>query len=292
MESKDLFGILLLFLCVFSFISCDKSDEEGRKVTDYKEYILTVASKKVPGVLASCGNEHLTDVYAVKKEQSNEWIAFEEIEGFEFEHEYEYQIRISETSYLDYSMGEPAWTEHKLLTVISKVKKDSEGLSLHFIPERYYKNRFVPEYKYIVKVENKELIEKDLKVNSILPPECHYLLYDTGFSKWIIIDNDNNVLGQGVLKRINKKPEEFPESYKILLPEGSIYGYMEWTFLNELGNETVYPSFDVFLTKVFKTKSDYTLDITPYLYRDLTEYYKSKHPEAGIKTVVVSYAIE
>ncbi len=41
--------------------------KKEEKVTDYKEYILTVASKKVLGVLASCGNEYLTDVYAVKE---------------------------------------------------------------------------------------------------------------------------------------------------------------------------------------------------------------------------------
>lgn len=41
----------MLFFCALGFISCDDKDEEGRKITDYKEYVLTVASKKVPGVL-------------------------------------------------------------------------------------------------------------------------------------------------------------------------------------------------------------------------------------------------
>lgn len=291
MKSNYLFGIFLLFLFTFSFISCDNDDEEGRKVTDYKEYNLTVASKKVPGVLTSCGNEYLTDVYAVKKEQSNEWIAFGEIEGLDFEEGYEYQIRIGETSYLDYSMGEPAWTEHALLSVISKEKKDSKDLPLHFIPERYYKKRFAPQYKYAVESEKKELIEEDLKVNSILPRECYYLIYGTGFTKWMIIDDENSVLGQGVLKRINKNYEELPESYKILPPEGKVRGCMEWTFLDEVGNENVSPSFDVFLTEVFEIKSHYTSNFTACLYRDLTEYYKNKYPEAGVKTVVVSYAI-
>ena len=30
MKTKNLFGILLLFLFTFIFISCDKEDEEGR----------------------------------------------------------------------------------------------------------------------------------------------------------------------------------------------------------------------------------------------------------------------
>lgn len=46
MRIKHLFGILMLFLFTFTFISCDKEDEEGCKVTNYQEYELTVASKK------------------------------------------------------------------------------------------------------------------------------------------------------------------------------------------------------------------------------------------------------
>ena len=45
--------------------------------------------------------------------------------------EYEYKIKISETTFLDYSMGEPAWTEYELLETISKEKKVSEDLPLH-----------------------------------------------------------------------------------------------------------------------------------------------------------------
>ena len=37
----------MLFLFTFAFISCDKEDEEDTKVTNYQEYELTVASKKV-----------------------------------------------------------------------------------------------------------------------------------------------------------------------------------------------------------------------------------------------------
>lgn len=60
-------GILILFLCIFCVVGCDNDDKKGREVTDYKEYILTVASRKVPGVLTSDGHNYLTDVYAVKK---------------------------------------------------------------------------------------------------------------------------------------------------------------------------------------------------------------------------------
>ena len=61
MKTKNLLGVLLLF--TFTFISCDKEDEEGRKITDYKEYVLTVASEMKPGVIWSEGRDYLKEVY-------------------------------------------------------------------------------------------------------------------------------------------------------------------------------------------------------------------------------------
>lgn len=135
MNISKLLGILLVFLCSFAIVGCDDDENEGRKVTDYKEYTLTVASKMLPGVVTSCGNSTLTDVYAVKAESATEWEPLGAISKFEYEPGYEYQIRISKTSYLDYSLGEPAWTECELLEVLSKVRKDSESLPDNFIPE-------------------------------------------------------------------------------------------------------------------------------------------------------------
>ena len=95
------------FILLVSLLMCACSDdnEEGKKVTDYSEYTLTVASVKLPGVLTSSGNNILANVYAVKKDNSNEWEAHGDIAKFEYEEGYEYLIRISKTSYLDYSMG-------------------------------------------------------------------------------------------------------------------------------------------------------------------------------------------
>ena len=71
MKTKNLLGILLLF--IFAFIGCDKEDEEGRKITDYKEYVLTVASEMKPGVIWSEGCDYLKEVYPVKKENTEEY---------------------------------------------------------------------------------------------------------------------------------------------------------------------------------------------------------------------------
>lgn len=295
MKTKKLWGILMLFLCTLNLTGCNNEDEEDRQITDYKEYLLTVASQQIPGVGWSDGFNYLTDVYAVKKEQSAEWESLSFIEGFEFEEGYEYEIRISETSYLDHRMSQPAWTEYQLLEILSKEKKDSEDLPGNFIPAWYYKDKFIPEYSYAIDADDKETIEKNLKSNPVMPLDNHYLIYfyGEGLSKWVIIDNTEQMQGKGILKQVNKNPEEFPESYK-LLPlsgKGSISGYMEWTFLDESENETSYPPFDVFLVRGAQTKSENTTYITPYLYLDLTEYYQKQYPQAGVRTVVVSYAI-
>lgn len=290
MKTKNLFGILTLFLCASSLMSCLNEDEEGRKITDYKEYVLTVASEMKPGVIYSEGREGLREVYPVKKENAKDWEALGDIDGFEFEKGYEYKIKISETSYLDYSMGQSAWTEYDLLEVISKEQKASEGLPKHFIPETFYKDRFLPKYRYAVKADDMTVIEEDLRNNSILPLGYHYIYYGSGEGpKWVVIKDDTNVLGPGMIKRTNKNPEEYPEVYKILPPEGQVNGFMEWAFLDEKGNGTGYPSFDVFLG--YSAKSG----LQPHLlslYKDLTEYYKNKYPKAEVEAVVVSYAIE
>ena len=293
MKTKNLFGILILFLFTFAFISCDKEDEEGRKITDYKEYVLTVASEMRPGLMLAEGPDFLKEVYPVKKENSEEWETLSNVDGFEFEKGYEYKIKISETGYLDYRMGQPAWTEHELLEVISKEKKASEGLPKHFIPEAFYKDKFLPKYRYAVEVDNKEVIEEDLKNNSILPLEYHYFYYaHSEGPKWLAIKDDISVLGPGLIKRTNKAQEEFPEVYQILPPEGQVNGFMEWSFLDEEGNETSYPSFDVFLGYSARSREAGVTSNLFYLYKDLTAHYKSKYPDAGVKAVVVSYAIE
>ncbi len=294
MKTKNLVGMFMLFLLTFTFISCDKENEEGRKITDYKEYVLTVASEMKPGVMWSDGYNYLKEVYPVKKENTEEWEALGYIDGFEFEKGYEYKIRISETSYLDHSMGQPAWTEYDLLEVLSKEKKDSEDLPLHFIPEWFYEGHVLPEYQYAVEADKKEAIETDLKENSIIPLDYHYLMYRGGDAllRWIAIKDDENTQGPCIIKIENKDPGEMPESYKLLPLEGNVNGsMMGWSFLDEEGHETNYPSFDVFVGRTAKSKSFNLAPNIAYLYKDLTEYYKNKYPEAGVKTVVVSYTV-
>ena len=294
MNTKDFLGILLMaMLAVVGLTACSNDDEESRKVTDYKEYVLTVASEKIPGVLWSDGFNYLSEVYAVKKEQSDEWSAFGSITGFEFEKGYEYQIKISETSYLDYSMGTPAWTDRELLEVISKDKKDSENLPLHLIPKAYYENIPLPQYRYAVEADNKELIEQDLKDNSLIALDYHDMLYrgEDNCLRWIALHDSDKVLGPYIIQTKSKAPEEMPESYTILPPDAQIAGYGEWTFLDEAEIPIDNLSFDVFMGYAAQTKDIDRAPTAIYLYKDLTGYYQTKYPEAGVKTVVVSYKL-
>ena len=137
---KTFLSIAVAFVCASCFYSCQSDDngEEGSKVTSTEDYILTVASHKVEGVWAPVGgNPFLAELLAVKKDGSKDWKPLYSISGFNYEVGYEYRVRINETSYLDYRMGDPAWTELKILEVISKERKESEGLPENFIPEWY-----------------------------------------------------------------------------------------------------------------------------------------------------------
>lgn len=63
MKKQNYLTILLVaILAMIGVTSCNDDDEEGRKVTGYKEYTLTVASVKLPGVLTLSGKYVLSDV--------------------------------------------------------------------------------------------------------------------------------------------------------------------------------------------------------------------------------------
>lgn len=295
MKTKKTLELLSLFLCIISIISCGNDENEGRRVTDYREYILTVASAKIPGVVTSCGNINQMDVYAVMKEPSTEWEAFESIGGFEYESGYEYRIRISKTNYLDYSMGEPQWTEYDLLEVISKEEKTSKNLPYNLIPNWYYENycTFInPEYQYGIDAEQKEIIENDIKSNSALSfGGLHYYITPGG-KNWFLLDNGMKTIAQGYLKKINiDNYTELPESYKILPLKGNMLGCMQCDFIKDVDSEESVMKYDVFFSTTNSTTKSFDRPVFPWLYKDLTAYYQNKFPEAGVKAVVIRYTL-
>ena len=288
--------LVMLFMAIFTMIgvtSCN-DDEEDKKVTGYKEYTLTVASAKLPGVLTSSDNNVLTDVYAVKNEQSTDWEAHGSIGKFEYEEGSEYQIRISETSYLDYSMGDPAWTEYELLEVISKERKDSKNLPPHFIPDWYFEQHcpyINPEFAYAIEADKKEDIENDLETDATYKfggLRC-YISF-TGTRKWFLLDADMHTIDKGTLITRNKDITEFPEIYKLLPPESKVFGYGEFNFVTGDDIEDTVMQYDVFIYAQNRTPAPQNVDI--WLYKDLTAYYQRKYPAADVKAVVIRYEVK
>lgn len=295
--AKKKYFLVVLLMSVFTVIgltSCTDDNEEGRKITDYKEYTLTVASVKLPGIVTSSGGNVLTDVYAVKKDNSNEWEAHGDIAKFEYEESYEYKIRIRETSYLDYSMGDPAWTEYELMEVISRERKDSEYLPPHFIPNWYFEQRCTyinPEFAYAIDADKKEDIENDIKTDVAYKfgGSRYYIING---DKWFLLDSDMQTKGQGIIIKKSKEPTEFPESYRILMPEQQIVSFGQWDFMAKTAPEEPIMQYDVMISRQFPTKSISREKYILWLYKDLTAYYQSKYPAANVNEVVIRYTLK
>ncbi|RGK81997.1 DUF4377 domain-containing protein [Bacteroides uniformis] len=283
--------IQFILLVSLLMCACTEDNEEGKKVTAYSESTLTVASVKLPGVLTSSGSNVLADVYAVKNEQSTDWEAHGSIGKFEYEEGYEYQILISETSYLDYQMGDPAWTEYELLEVLSKERKNSEELPSHFIPNWYFEQYCAyinPEFAYVIDADKKEDIEKDIKTDATYKfgdSRC----YVCNANKWFLLDLDMQTKEYGNVIRKSKEPTDFPKSYKHLYPEQQIVSFGQFDFVTKDAPEEPIMQYDVMISRQFPTKSISRETYILWLYRDLTAYYQSKYPEANVKAVAIRY---
>lgn len=297
MNTKVLFGMLFVaFLAVAGLTACSDETEEGRKITDYREYMLMVASEKLPGVVTSCGNHALAGVFAVKKERSTEWEALESIGNFDYEEGYEYRIRISATSYLDYRMGDPAWTEYELLEVLSKEPKNSEGLPPHFIPDWYFEKRcpyIDPAFAYAIDADRKEDIENDLTtdVAYIFGGLRYYILFPVA-DNWFLLDDDMNTVGQGILLMRIKEAAEFPETYKLLPPGQQVLEQGEVDFVTHDAPDDPIQQYDIFVCRQALSKSVPPHHVDIWLYKDLTAYYQNKYPEARVRAVVIRYRMK
>lgn len=295
MKTSEILKTLALLICTSIFISCQK-EEEGRKITGYEEYTITVASEKVPGLLFSSGDNHLSEVYAVMREHSAVWEQLGSIKGFEYEPGYEYTLRISETNYLDHSMGDPAWTEYELLKLISKEEKTSDNVPNNFIPEWFYTEYCTgidSEFRYYIDAENKSVIEEDLNSNPMITFGGLDCYMDNNWTRWLLVNEKKEIGMLGFIKKESKESADFPESYKNLKPEGAITGTMEWTFIigNDPENEENAIKYDVFICNPSKSKSAGPTPV-PYFYKDFTQYYQEKYPEARVKAVAVSHSIK
>ena len=115
---------------------------------------------------------------------------------------------------------------------------------------------------------------------------------DNSWTRWFLVNEKKEIGMLGFIKKVNKDSADIPESYKNLKPEGTITGTMEWTFIigKNPENEENAIKYDVFICYPSKSKSAGPKPV-PYFYKDFTQYYQEKYPEAGVRTVAVRYSI-
>lgn len=290
MKATRLSGILALLLCAICLTSClhDENDE-GEKVTGYQEYELTVASKRVLGIMdAGCGSSYIRKLYAVRKEGAQEWQSFHSIQDFDYEEGYEYRIRISETSYLDYRRGEPSWTEYKLLEIISKTERESEGLPDDLLPDDY--GCMDVELRYVIEADNKEEVETRLKKNYV-PFRCRQYVFNQGLTQFAMLDEESEylVLADGALKRETHPSDAFPDSYELIPLEGQVMLKERWTFLIGHVSDRAALTMDAFvITLPGSSGNSGGTRAQVWLYQDLTQFAQEAFPDAGVKTVVLA----
>lgn len=289
-------------LCFFTFLSllvltaCSK-DNGGRKVTSYKELNITVASVTLPGVVSSCGNDACSEVYAVKVEDSQEWTALSGIKQFEYQEGYEYQLRISETTFLDFSMGEPVWTEYELLELKSKTKRISQNLPTHFIPDwffQYHSSFINPDFLYAVDADIKETIERDIQTNAAYRFNgCKFYIPSMHLDDWFLLDNKMQIVQSGNIIKNSKELETFPESYSLLKPEDPVCEYLQYKFVTTNSPDEPELLYDVFISsKNTPYNPAFFQRNSIWMYQDLTSYYQRKYPTANINTVVLRYELK
>lgn len=264
--------------------SCLNNDDEGLKIIDTKDYIITVASCKLPGLITSSGINIPTSVYAIKKDGSNLWQQLAFIDGFNYEDGFQYELKINETSYIDYSMGEPAWTQYKLLEIINKVETDSENLPESFITGKEYV--YYPiSISYKIEATQKELIEEDLINNSNIPCGGSFVIGINGSNIWTLFDKLGNIKGSGEYQI--SKIEDVPTLIQDFLPEGSISGIGNWIF-------TYYMNENEYENTYFAVITDFISELNNaniWLYKDWTLYYQEKYPEAGVNEVICRFSL-
>ena len=174
---------------------------------------------------------------------------------------------LGDTVYADTHLGD--WGMQMGLTVL-QLKEDGY-LDEFFKSSGNYENIPLPQYRYAVKADNKELIEQDLKDNSLIALDYHDMLYrgEDNCLRWIALHDSDKVLGPYIIQTKSKAPEEMLESYTILPPDAQIAGYGEWTFLDEAEIPIDNLSFDVFMGYAAQTKDIDRAPTAIYLYKDL-----------------------
>ena len=106
-------------------------------------------------------------------------------------------------------------------------------------------------------------------------------VFNEELSTWTLVDADYTPLLSGMYQRENGPQAELPASYKLLPPNEQIVTHVKWTFIFLSGSEQMIRQYDAIITQIAGSSFSRL-----WFYEDLTEYYKTKYPDAGVKGVV------
>ena len=175
--------------------------------------------------------------------------------------------------------------------------KESENVPDNFIPEWFFEQHCadLDDFEYKVDAERPEEVVDDIN-NDLSFSFNGGKLCMVGLSQWLLLAPDNNVEKWGQLKRVSMSADEMPEIYRIFPPDdvGSIRGYGRLEFIEQGDNDNSLMQFDIFFAPSASSKADYPIphSFRLWLYKDLTEEYKKKYPEAGVEAVVIRYCVD
>lgn len=262
MRTKEILGMLLLFLFTFSFVSCDNYEE---KAEVGKLVVMSVSSKMAWIVVETSPYEQDQRMECII-EGSDEKLYLEknEIEGFEYISGYEYQLKVRMTPFENPPV-DGRKQKYELIEILSqnKVVGHSEI-----------------QLKYAIDADQKSAIEDDLLKNSSEFVGSYYIIDG---STWSLIDeNDVPIIKDGQFQNLPLETE-LPESYKLLPPDEQIATYRKMIFTYTIGSEQMIRPYDAIITLIPGGRDAY---YRLWLYEDLTDNYKRKFPDAGVRGVV------
>lgn len=263
MRTKEILGILFLFLFTFSFVSCNNDDEEEAEVGQI--VVMSVSSKLVWIESKSSPYEQDQRMECIIEGADEKlYLDKNEIEGFKYISGYEHRLKVRITS-LDNPSTDVSKQKYELIEILSqnKVVGHSEI-----------------QLKYAIDADQKSAIEDDLlKISS----EFVGSYYVIDGSTWSLIDeNDVPIIKGGQLQNLPFETE-LPESYKLLPPDEQIATYRKMIFTYMIGSEQMIRPYDAIITLMPGGRDSY---YRLWLYEDLTDNYKRKFPDAGVRGVV------
>ncbi|WP_106831659.1 hypothetical protein [Parabacteroides pacaensis] len=265
MKTKKLFRMFLALLPII-FVNCsDKND-------DYTEITLEETSVRVSYLQS----------YSIRiTGGSGEYLSF-------IDHPEIANIEIEKTYGAGTLLQIQAKKEGKALITVTDVKS---GKTANCSLVVNIDGISVIDIRYGVEADRSEIILADLKEQELYPigscfVPASFSLTKGASGEWTIFDSDAKEIDKG-LYTVTEVRGTIPEAYMRLIPIKE--QLITWgTCQVDLGNRK--HIYSIILGQVPGTTGNHAPSYANfYLYEDLTDYYKTKYPDAGVKAIVRAY---